>query len=172
MPNMDQIDHALTFVTDHPEQHIQAEWICGTGGCLAGWGAMLNGYVQVPKSRAEVVPADKEKALLKAYARYQERVEAWRLKTDKFGANYGEYEHAARLWERSCKRLGVRKVRAVAMELFGIDAATANVLFAATNTLDKLQLMGKDIANGDALWNKWVLVPGKGMKDYYEQVQL
>jgi len=44
MANIDVLEEALSFITDHPEQHQQAYWNCESGACFAGHIALLNGY--------------------------------------------------------------------------------------------------------------------------------
>lgn len=42
--NVDELDRNVTFIEDHPEQHNQRMWTCGTGACLAGHIALNNDY--------------------------------------------------------------------------------------------------------------------------------
>lgn len=44
MANIQELERILTYITDHPEEHVQSRWTCGTGACFAGHTALLNGY--------------------------------------------------------------------------------------------------------------------------------
>jgi hypothetical protein len=160
MPNIDVLDQALTFISDHPEQHKQDKWVCGTGGCLAGWGAMLNGWAQIKNDRIRVIPIENKAA-----------AEAARVELSKFPLMDPEWSDASREYRNTLNALGARSVKIVAMEIFGIDSATANILFGGTNTIDKLKLMGKDIANGVDLNESWLRVAtDENDNPVYEQV--
>lgn len=44
MANLAELDRVITYLEDHPEEHQQDQWVCGTGACLAGTAALLNDY--------------------------------------------------------------------------------------------------------------------------------
>ena len=43
-PNFELMDRTLDYIVEHPEEHVQREWVCGTGQCFAGSALALQGY--------------------------------------------------------------------------------------------------------------------------------
>lgn len=43
MLNIDLLDKTMNYITEHPEQHDQGVWRCGTSRCFAGWACTLDG---------------------------------------------------------------------------------------------------------------------------------
>jgi hypothetical protein len=141
MPNIEAIEQTLTFVQDHPEQHAQDRWICETGACLAGHAVLLNGYSPIHMFNEMVVKTGSPEQ-----DRCEEALRALKAKPGRFSfieakdlLYAGEAEH----------------VQDVAQRLFGISGPDATLLFAATNTVEKLELMVKDLGNGEKLRDHW-----------------
>lgn len=44
--NVELLQQTMQYVTDHPEQHYQARWICGTAACFAGRAGLLSGMTE------------------------------------------------------------------------------------------------------------------------------
>lgn len=94
--NVELLQQTMQHITDHPEQHYQGRWICGTAACYAGRAALLSG-----------VTIDE----------ICETPDMWEL-----GAN-----------------------------LLGLTTFEARNLFDPDNTRSMLELMVKDLVNGDDL---------------------
>jgi len=142
MSNIDQLDRTMTFIVDHPEKHDQRSWVCETGACLAGHAVLLNGYRAISQCDGLVVeagsPAECEVEALLAFHQFT---------TTGWWANQDLLLSA-----------GARKVRDVAIEILDLIEADAEVLFGGANTIDKLQLMVKDLSNGDVLEDLWLAI--------------
>lgn len=157
MPNMIELDRAVTFIQDHPEKHKQKSWTCDTGACLAGWGALLNGY--------EATITDGWVALEGFGARVNELLRAderW---------NKGIYDRQrispiqhpitrpysdivdliVRDLATSHPEFGLCHVGQVAQEIFNITEKDADFLFAEGNTAENIALMVKTLGNGEDL---------------------
>lgn len=42
--NVSELERVLAYCRDHPKQHDQEIWLCGTTACYAGYTALLNGW--------------------------------------------------------------------------------------------------------------------------------
>jgi hypothetical protein len=141
------LEGGMQHILDHPEAHNQGVYIeettCGTAACLAGWIGLLYGeeYGFVRGVKGD-------------YFRYigEEPVVMCNIVSDESGwwedswtINPGQSAHA------SC----------VASHIIGVnDKWTLDRLFDGSNTVDMLQLMVKDLANGGQL---------EGGGSYYRQ---
>lgn len=134
MTNIDALDQAMTFIVDHPDKHDQRTWVCETGACLAGHVTLLNGYRAVSHYDGFVVEIDSMADLV-----------VDKLVAD--AASPGRLRYA-----------GARKVREVAVEILDLEDIDAEVLFGGANTIDQLQLMVKDLSNGELLRDLWVTI--------------
>ena len=120
--NVELLEQTMQYINDHPEQHNQATWLtdCGTASCFAGWACHLSG---------------------------------WNLfyKVESVGTVNvaGEFTPVAlstamaRKDERTCN------VADAASSELGITWDDRVVLFAAGNSRDVLNLMVKDLVNGE-----------------------
>ena len=119
--NLDVLDDAITFIKDHPEQHQQAHWTCDTGACVAGWVALLNGY-KTKKQFIEDEDGNRKLVTVNGSV-YRE----------------GHPKHTV-------------SASAIARELLGVtetpDLISTNILFHGTNTIEDIEMMAKDLANG------------------------
>lgn len=43
-PNRELLEKTLQYIVDHPEEHNQAHWVCGTAMCFAGHAVVLAGH--------------------------------------------------------------------------------------------------------------------------------
>lgn len=59
MPNIELMDRVAAYIEEHPEDHYQEDWRCGTAACFAGWTALLSGAQWVcPVWEAPTAPVD------------------------------------------------------------------------------------------------------------------
>lgn len=50
MLNIDLLDKTMNYIIEHPEEHDQGMWRCGTSRCFAGWACTLDGAVpEIPE---------------------------------------------------------------------------------------------------------------------------
>lgn len=42
--NTELLEKVMQYILDHPEEHDQSQWFCGTTACFAGHTALLSGY--------------------------------------------------------------------------------------------------------------------------------
>lgn len=45
IPNVDLLRRTLAYIEEHPGEHDQTRWRCGTRACFAGTAAMLDGGI-------------------------------------------------------------------------------------------------------------------------------
>lgn len=50
MLNIDLLDKTMNYINEHPDEHDQSMWRCGTSRCFAGWACSLDGAVpEIPE---------------------------------------------------------------------------------------------------------------------------
>lgn len=129
MTNVSELNRVMTFIKDNPEMHDQSIWAneCGTTACLAGWACLLNGYS---------------------------------IDTEKIGdykKNHGPNAGIVRFGGPILDSFNnAADIQYTAIDILDLDDEDANILFAEANTVDDLELMVKDLANGDDLDELWV----------------
>ena len=127
MANIAELERVLTFLEDHPEKHDQEHWFCGTGACLFGHAALLNGYERAPYSHSPL-PFGAGLSDVALYAPGVPR--RWPYRDDVFN---------------------------VGRKIFDLTAAEAQLLSAAANTRAEIGLMIKDLANGEDITERWAI---------------
>lgn len=158
MPNMQALEQALTQIKDHPETHYQQVWACETGACLAGHGLLQQGYVITPMFGWLTKPQNWFMVESLYHQSLRIQAEEHRL----LWMDPGEDRDCA--WQRLVEdrqrvedRMPEVAVYApdAARELFGITYADSDILFYHTNTAATLELMIKDLGNGNSLSAHW-----------------
>lgn len=127
MVNVAKLNEAVRFCRDNPESHNQKVWTCKTAACLFGNVVLLNGY----RVLSEHYPYSNCLGALVA-------PQALPLDADLYVTPDD-----------------LRIVRRLAVEILDIDADDAIILSDADNTIDTLELMAKDLANGEHLDDLW-----------------
>ncbi len=131
MANAERLQTVMQYITDHPEEHNQGWWFsgsCGTAACFAGWAANL----------------------------YAEQMGMERIAGSLYYRPIGTY------W--SVVHPDAKHVRSLAIEILDLDdnnhafsdgslvaTTDASALFAAHNTQAEIQLMVKDLVNGESI---------------------
>lgn len=126
--NVELLESTMTKIMDDPKSWRQAAWMCGTTACFAGHVAQQQGYV----------------AML--YTDIEDRGQTMTLRPRyQVGENIG--------YDQRClnSQNDRSTVREVARDALGLDDEQSLLLFAGDNTIDKLQLIVKGLANGETV---------------------
>lgn len=117
------IEKVWTWIKDHPRKHHQGMWLstCGTAGCFAGWTTLLSGYEAWNHNSVRISPDD---------------------------PNAKALAHDIPWFEQDTT---VAPVGSLATVLLGLENEDAGRLFNASNSRPMLELMVKDLMNGDTL---------------------
>lgn len=102
--NIELLEKTMQYIKDHPHDHNQGEWWCGTTGCFFGWAVHLSG-LELEKDWTVITPGQ-------------------------WAGNF---------------------LPETAAELLGLTQDEAATLSNGGNTIAMLELMVKDLVNGDKL---------------------
>ena len=131
MPDIEKLQRTVQFIKDHPEKHQQEVWSCDTGACFAGWAVLLHGWQQA------VWGPD--------HLDYAGTAVHGQVVPDGMDPTY--------VVDRA-KRTS-QWVRDVAVKELDLKYEEAQLMFHGSNTIDVLELMVKDISNGENLTDLW-----------------
>lgn len=131
MANVAKLEKTMTDILDHPEGWDQKTWVCGTTACYAGRAVLNEGFkVMVGFDHSWAMDADTP---------FDPGAEQEYLK---MYSVIGLKAHRVPVGDR-------------AAEILDISDADALLLFSQRATLDNLQEMVKDLANGETLKGNW-----------------
>jgi hypothetical protein len=108
--NVQLLEKTMQHIKDHPEDHMQSMWVCGTSACFAGWASILNGMTFE-------------------------------------GVEHLSYRIPVRDESGACHSL----VYLHAQKVLGLTRDEATILFGGCNSIPMLELMVKDLVNGEDL---------------------
>lgn len=111
--NIEALEGTMQYILDHPEEHNQSMWTCGTAMCFAGHATHLYG--------------------------------------PEMGWECGRILLRVNGCEEWSKGDSVADTPRLARQVLGLTQAESDMLFEANNTRAQLQLMVKDLVNGDEL---------------------
>lgn len=172
MLNIDLLDKTMNYIIEHPEEHDQNQWRCGTSRCFAGWACSLDGAV--PEFSEDYLPYWKttwRSEITPGGPRTRERfIECY--STDSFGYGKARAIELADMLVPNKSDVIIppdlteeekTDIASYARQALGLDSRSADILFDGDNSLQGLQGMVEYLkSEGTLIGSKW---DGEGL-DY------
>lgn len=146
MANVAKLEKTMTDILDHPKDWDQRSWICGSTACYAGRAALNEGL--------KVMVGHDTTWAMEPHVSFNPYAE------DEYQKIYhvlGNKAHRVPVGDKAC-------------EILDISGADALLLFNQRCTMDNLQEMVKDLANGESLTGNWRAVYSEGQMIGWERI--
>lgn len=147
---IDILKDRVKYIKEHPEEHKQDNWACGTAFCVAGHidtteGAVLPGPAFI--MRWKQYNCDSIEEWMDEYQFSNETDEQARAR----GMMIIPQVYSSMRWPDGTER----QIDLEATRILGIDQDTADMLFAGRNTIEDIESMTKYLETHDNL-NEWM----------------
>lgn len=147
MLNIDLLDRTMNYINEHPDEHDQGVWRCGTSRCFAGWACSLDGAV--PEIPEDYIPYWKTDWRSSAPGGQRTRERFIEYYTEVFASGYSPERLAELADEEAPNKSDAiiltdqekTDIASYARQALGLDSRSAEILFDGENSLQGLQGM-------------------------------